>query len=70
MPNISADYPMLQDWLSSIIMLLIELKALKLADLILCDKINDKTVTEEDDVPMVEDYFRLVSKILLQLSME
>jgi hypothetical protein len=51
-------------------MLLIELKAIKLADLILCDKINDKTVIEEDDVPIVEDYFRLVSKILLQLSTE
>lgn len=56
-PNIAADYPMLPQWLSQVMMTLYESKAINFKDLYFFEKKKEG----EEDQPMVEDYFRIIS---------
>lgn len=68
MPNIIADYPLMTDWLSNVLATLLELRVIKFNDIILHDKIGRGIKMEEEEKPMVEDYYRLIAKFLFILS--
>ena len=67
MPTIIADYPKMNEWLAIVIHQLGELGALKNDTLCLNDKIAraDYKPENDEDAPMVEDYYRLVARLLL-----
>ena len=67
MPTIIADYPKMNEWLATVIHQLGDLGALKNDSLCLNDKIAraDYKPENDDDAPMVEDYYRLVARLLL-----
>jgi len=67
MPTIIADYPKMNEWLAIVIYQLGELGALKIDTLCLNDKIarGDYKPENDEDAPMVEDYYRLVARLLL-----
>ncbi len=67
MPTIIADYPKMNEWLAIVIHQLGELGALKMDTICLNDKIarGDYKPENDEDAPMVEDYYRLVGRLLL-----
>lgn len=70
MPNIISDYPRLSEWLASVLCVLYDLNAIKFDKLALHDKFAAKATSggEDEEMPMVEDYYRLMAQFLLQLS--
>ena len=66
-PSIIADYPLMNDWLAHVIQHLFDLGALKPESIILNEKFakSDYKPTEDEDAPMVEDYYRLIGTILV-----
>jgi hypothetical protein len=67
MPTIIADYPKMNEWLALVIHQLGDLGALKMEILCLNEKIAKETykADNDEDAPMVEDYYRLVARLLL-----
>lgn len=70
MPNIISVYPRLPEWLASVLCVLYDLNAIKFHKLVLHEKLTAKATTggEEDVMPLVETYYRLMAQFLLQLS--
>ena len=67
MPNIISDYPRLSEWLASVLCVLYDLNAIKFDKLALHDKFAAKATSggEDEEMPMVEDYYRLMAQFLL-----
>ena len=66
-PNIAADYPKLPDQLSGVMYLLFSKGVLSFKDIQWTEK---KAINPDDeDAPMVEDYFRIVAHLLYKMSM-
>jgi hypothetical protein len=64
-PNIAADYPKLAQWLSLVLQVLYESKAISFKDITWIDK---KKAGAEDEEPMVEDYFKVAGHFLYRLA--
>lgn len=60
LPNLAPDVPKLAEWFSLVLLKLHELSAVQFRDV----NWTDKGKIDADDVPMVEDYFRLVAYFL------
>jgi hypothetical protein len=67
LPNIACDYPRISEWLAKVLYVLNKENAIKFDRLVLNDKLGSGSEAE-DDQPMVEDYYRLMSQFLLLLS--
>ncbi len=59
LPNIIADYPKLTRQLANVLFVLYQLNAIKFEKLVINEKLNAPSSGDEDDQPMVEDYYRL-----------
>ena len=59
LPNIIADYPKLTRQLANVLFVLYNLNAIKFDKLVINEKLNAPSSGDEDDQPMVEDYYRL-----------
>ena len=64
-PSIAADIPKLPDWLSEAMMTLYESNAINFRDVTWYDK---KKSGEDDEPPMVEDYYRIIAQFLKLLT--
>lgn len=66
-PSIIADYPLMKSWLAQVLQHLITIGALKADSIVLNEKIAkpDYKPAEDEDAPMVEDYYRLIGNLLL-----
>ena len=60
LPNIACDYPRISEWLAKVLYVLNKENAIKFDRLVLNDKLVSGSEAE-DDQPMVEDYYRLMS---------
>lgn len=65
-PNISADYPKLSTQLAKVMHLLYKENAVKFDKLILNDKLGGSP--DDDDQPIVEDYYKLMAQFLQLIS--
>lgn len=62
-PNVAADIPYLFEWLSGVILQLYDAKLLNLWEV----QWIDKKLTE-DEMPLVEDYLRLMAEIVFKMT--
>jgi len=66
-PSIIADYPKMNEWLALVLQHLLDIKVLKADTIIINEKIAkpDYKPAEDEDAPVVDDYYRLIGNLLL-----